>query len=161
MFVYGRFEQLPFLFWTANTQFGQICPKLIHTCWIRWWYFSVLHRKHLFLANFALENKIVYQHWNLIVYLILISNMANSIMLLTLPVLIRNTLFLANLVHKVKIACLNRPLTFQKNGFICFNESTLKMMKKAFYFISKTLFVLKIFKFLSWIFGDAEETAAA
>ena len=27
------------------------------------------------------------------------------------------------------------------------------MMKNAFYFRSKALFVLKIFKFLSWIFG--------
>ena len=32
-------------------------------------------------------------------------------------------------------------------------ESPLKMMKNAFYFRSKALFVLKIFKFLSWIFG--------
>ena len=34
-------------------------------------------------------------------------------------------------------------------------ESPLKMMKNAFYFISRTLFVLRIFKFLSWIFGYA------
>ena len=32
-------------------------------------------------------------------------------------------------------------------------ESPLKMMKNAFYFRSKALFVLKIFKFLSWISG--------
>ena len=32
-------------------------------------------------------------------------------------------------------------------------ESPLKMMKNAFYFTLKALFVLKIFKFLSWIFG--------
>ena len=32
-------------------------------------------------------------------------------------------------------------------------EIPLKMMKKAFYFTSKALFVLKIFKFLSWLFG--------
>ena len=32
-------------------------------------------------------------------------------------------------------------------------ESSLKMMKNAFYFTSKALFVLKIFKFLSWLFG--------
>ena len=31
-------------------------------------------------------------------------------------------------------------------------ESTLKMMKNDFYFTSKALFVLKIFKFLSWLF---------
>ena len=32
------------------------------------------------------------------------------------------------------------------------------MMRNAFYFILKTLFVLKIFKFLSWRFGDIEQT---
>ena len=43
--------------------------------------------------------------------------------------------------------------------FICFKESCLKMMKNNFYFILKALFVLKIFKFLSWHFGHVEETA--
>ena len=32
-------------------------------------------------------------------------------------------------------------------------ESPLKMMKNTFYFTSKTLFVLKIFNFLSWLFS--------
>ena len=32
---------------------------------------------------------------------------------------------------------------------ICFIESPLKMMKNAFYFILKALFVLKIFRFMS------------
>ena len=31
------------------------------------------------------------------------------------------------------------------------------MMKNAFYFASKALFILKIFKFLSWVFGHVEE----
>ena len=35
-----------------------------------------------------------------------------------------------------------------KHFFISFNESPLKMMKNAFYFILKALFILKIFKFL-------------
>ena len=43
--------------------------------------------------------------------------------------------------------------------FVCFNESLLKLMKNSFYFILKALFVLKIFKFLSWHFGHVEETA--
>ena len=43
--------------------------------------------------------------------------------------------------------------------FIYFNESLLKMMKNAFYFILKALFVLKIFRFLSWPFAHIEETA--
>ena len=36
----------------------------------------------------------------------------------------------------------------KKNFFICFNDSSSKMMKNAFYFILKAPFVLKIFKFL-------------
>ena len=32
-------------------------------------------------------------------------------------------------------------------------ESPLKMMKNAFYFMLKALFVLKIFTFLAWLFG--------
>ena len=32
-------------------------------------------------------------------------------------------------------------------------ESRLKMIKNAFYFISKVFFVPKIFQFLSWLFG--------
>ena len=43
--------------------------------------------------------------------------------------------------------------------FICYNESPLKIMKNAFYFTLKALFVLKIFKFLSWHFGHVEEIA--
>ena len=39
------------------------------------------------------------------------------------------------------------------------NESPLKMMKNAFYFTVKALFVLKIFKFLAWLFGHVEKTA--
>ena len=33
------------------------------------------------------------------------------------------------------------------------NESPLKAMKTAFYFTWKALFVLKIFKLLTWLFG--------
>ena len=32
-------------------------------------------------------------------------------------------------------------------------------MENAFYFILKALFVLKMFKFLSWFFGHVEKTA--
>ena len=45
-------------------------------------------------------------------------------------------------------------------GFFCFSESPLKLMKKIFYFILKALFVLKIFKFLSWLFGHVEKTTS-
>ena len=43
--------------------------------------------------------------------------------------------------------------------FLCFNESSLKMLKIAFHFNLKAPFVLKIFEFLSWHFGHVEETA--
>ena len=33
------------------------------------------------------------------------------------------------------------------------------LMKIAFYFILKALFVIKIFKFLSWVFGHVEKKA--
>ena len=46
-----------------------------------------------------------------------------------------------------------------KKCFIYFNESSLKMMKNAFYFILKALFVLKIIKFLSCFFDHVEKTA--
>ena len=42
---------------------------------------------------------------------------------------------------------------------ICLIESPLKMMKNAFYFILKALFVLKLFKFLLRLFGHVGKTA--
>ena len=41
----------------------------------------------------------------------------------------------------------------KKLFFICFNDGPSKVIKNAFYFILKSLFLLKIFKFLSWLFG--------
>ena len=41
-----------------------------------------------------------------------------------------------------------------------FNDSPSKMMKNDFYFILKALSALKIFKFLSWLFGHVEKTAS-
>ena len=49
-------------------------------------------------------------------------------------------------IRKVQDA-LSGPTPFLATG------SPFKMMKNAFYFNSKTIFVLKIFKFLSWLFG--------
>ena len=47
----------------------------------------------------------------------------------------------------------------KKNCVICLIESSLKMMKNTFYLILKALFVLKIFNFLSRLFGHIEKTA--
>ena len=43
-----------------------------------------------------------------------------------------------------------------KKKIICFDDSPSKMLKNVFYFILKVLFVLRIFKFLSWLFGHVE-----
>ena len=51
----------------------------------------------------------------------------------------------------------SQTLTFQKDIFICLVDSTSKMMEKAFYFILKAHVVLKIFKFLSSLFGHAKK----
>ena len=37
-------------------------------------------------------------------------------------------------------------------------KTFVKMIKNPFYFILKARFVLKIFKFLSWLFGHVERT---
>ena len=37
------------------------------------------------------------------------------------------------------------------------SNSPLKMMKTAFYFTLQALSILKIFKFLSWLFGHVEK----
>ena len=42
---------------------------------------------------------------------------------------------------------------------ICFNGTPLKMIKSVFYFILKALFVFKIFKVFSWLFGHVEKMA--
>ena len=47
----------------------------------------------------------------------------------------------------------------KKSISIWYDESSLKLMEIAFYFILKALFFLKIFKFLYWHFGHVEETA--
>ena len=47
----------------------------------------------------------------------------------------------------------------KKSCVICLIESPLKLMKNAFYFILKVLFVLKMFKFLSRLFGHVGKTA--
>ena len=47
----------------------------------------------------------------------------------------------------------------KKVYFISFSESSLKRTKNAFYSIWKALFVLKIFKFLSWLFAHIVKTA--
>ena len=54
-----------------------------------------------------------------------------------------------NLVHYFKV----------RLSLICLIESPLKMMKNVFYFMLKALFVLKIFKFLSGLFGHVGKTA--
>ena len=53
-----------------------------------------------------------------------------------------------------------RPSRSKKVGLMCFNESHLKLMKNNCYFILKALFVLKMFKFLSWLFWECRKMAS-
>ena len=46
-----------------------------------------------------------------------------------------------------------------KNCVICLIKRPLKLMENAFYFILKALFVFKIFKFLSRLFGHVGKMA--
>ena len=64
-----------------------------------------------------------------------------------------------HLLYKHVLDYLKSNSQLSKKKIICFNDSPSKMMKNAFYFILKALFVLKIFKFLSWFFGHVEKTA--
>ena len=61
-------------------------------------------------------------------------------------------------VAKIQFSVAHESVTYKK-ARICLNESHLKMMKNAFYFILKALFVLKILKFLSQLFAHVENTA--
>ena len=53
----------------------------------------------------------------------------------------------------------SRTLTFQKKLCYLLHSELFKNDEKIFYFILKTLFILNIFKFLSLLFGHAEQTA--
>ena len=67
------------------------------------------------------------------------------------------------------LSCLILIRTFQnwlkvglspsKKNCVIASLKPLKIMKNAFYFILKALFVLKIFKFSSWLFGHVGKTA--
>ena len=65
--------------------------------------------------------------------------------------------------HFSEIVDVFRPLaicvkdTFSGLRRYLVNESPLKLMKNDFYFIFKALFILKIFKFLSWYFGHVKK----
>ena len=52
-----------------------------------------------------------------------------------------------------------RLLPSKKKYVTYFIESPLKVMKNDYYFILKAIFVLKIFKFLSWLFDHYQKTA--
>ena len=72
--------------------------------------------------------------------------------------------------HRKITKNISRPEVFYKKGVLNYSalyglrqflitENPLKMMKNAFYFTLKALFILKIFKFLSWLFRHVEKTA--
>ena len=65
---------------------------------------------------------------------------------------------------KIQLAIIYHSFLFKiglsaskKHFLICFNDSPSTMMKNGFYFILKALFVLKIFKFMSWLICHVEK----
>ena len=85
-----------------------------------------------------------------LLFLIYINDLHNASSVLKLVILADDTnLFLSNedvnKLFKVKLS------PSKKFFLICLNYSPSKTMKNAFYFILKALFVLKIFKYLSWL----------
>ena len=67
---------------------------------------------------------------------------------LKVSVILESPLLIANIVQSTL------------SGLIQFlaTDSPRKLTKNAFHFISNALFVLKIFKLLSWLFGRVEKT---
>ena len=68
---------------------------------------------------------------------------------------IEGTAALRKLRHILPNQTLKRR-TFRSETILA-TESPLKTMKNAFYFTLKALFVWKMFKFLSWLFGHVEK----
>ena len=65
-------------------------------------------------------------------------------------------------ITRFKLSLFESYLKFKSLNIqsVLFNKSPLKLMKNAFYLTLKTFFVLKIFKFLSWIFGHVVKTSS-
>ena len=56
------------------------------------------------------------------------------------------------------VECLKSDSDLQKKLFYFLQWKPFKLMKNAFYFMLKSLFVLMIFTFLSWLFGNVGKT---
>ena len=69
---------------------------------------------------------------------------------------IHRTLLLKSVFFK-HFASTNQLPRFYINGTLV--ENGLKMIRYTYYFVLINLFFLKIFKFLSWLFGHVEKTA--
>ena len=91
----------------------------------------------------------------------LVKSSGNIKLLLSIVIVIglakvaKNVFFLFALMKSFKV----KISPSKKICFICFDESPLKIMKNAFYFILKALFVVKIFKFLSRCLSHVEKIA--
>ena len=64
---------------------------------------------------------------------------------------------ICGLIFTVGFTGLQSDSHLPKKNFICFNESPSKLIKNVFCFMLKTIFVLKIFKFLSSLFDHVEK----
>ena len=65
--------------------------------------------------------------------------------------------YVTNNKRNVQQSRIQNPVNFQKILFCLLHWKPFKSKENAFYFILKALFVLQIFKCLSWHFGRAEK----
>ena len=119
--------------------------------------FFVFDRKYPFWANLVQNVKIISLSWKLVSRLIriwIIQWWCSLFLFLT-----GNSLLGANFFEKVKIVSLKSDSHLPNKMCFLLHWKPFKYEKNAFYFILKALFFLKVFKFLSWLFGQVEKTA--
>ena len=68
------------------------------------------------------------------------------------------SLKICKLIESTSLVIKVRLSPCKKHGFIYLDENPFKMKSNALHFILKVLFVLKIFKFLSWVFWLSRNT---
>ena len=89
------------------------------------------------------------------VFILMINKIRPECKIISAPALPEYSRNYNNLIEKLNVEL----SPSKKICVLCLIESPLKMIKNVFYFILKALFVLKIFKFLSWLFGHVGKTA--
>ena len=77
----------------------------------------------------------------------------------TYMLMVLNTFFVSTVNFKIALTSESWNLTIQKNLRYFLHWKPFKKAKKTFHFIFKALSILKVFKFLPWLFGHVEKIA--